>query len=725
MLEMPPTTVTELSDAQNEDVEVLPSRLAAVKNLQDRIKNSKLHWENDFQRMQSNMDFTAGIQWDGQEGINTGRYVANITLQIVNQKEASLYARNPTVVAKRRPRMDFQIWDERNESLMLAQQTMQQASLMAQQNPMAGLMLQANPQVAQANALLMDFQQGMQTRTQMERCGKTLEILYKYFCDCMSPDFKCQMKSLVRRASICNVAYVRQEFIREYDQVIPTGTSDSIKDTMQQASLLMKKFQAGEFGEDDAQMETLQNCLASILSYNQAQSQIQSQTYTEKLIFLFPKSRSIIPDRKCTDIVGFINADEVTEEHIWPLSYVNQYFEKNIQAGGEVKEFEEHATVVVKNDAMPSVKKKDPDLTVWETYNRVTKTKCWTCNGYKDYLQEPEPIEPLTKHFWPWFGIVLNKVEVDESTKATAMGPSDVQQMKHPQREWNRTREGLKDHRKMSAPQMFAKKGVLTETDKTNLKSATTGDWIELEALQNGDKISDVIGSKPTTPIEIAVYDTTPLMLDTQMTTGQQETNIGASASRKNQTATAAAIAEQSKQTNSSSNVDDLDTLLTQLAENGAELLFYECQIETVKRIAGPGAVWPVTPQARKEFADNIYLEVQAASSGRPNQQLEVSNFERLAPIITQMTMGNPMALQFLLREGVKRLGDSVDLAELANIPIGNVSPQQPMQPDQQAAQSQQRPQQNNPLQAPPQGLPPVGPAAYMGQQPQMGVQTQ
>jgi hypothetical protein len=105
-----------------------------------------------------------------------------------------------------------------------------------------------------------------------------------------------------------------------------------------------------------------------------------------------------------------------------------------------------------------------------------------------------------------------------------------------------------------------------------------------------------------------------------------------------------------------SSNVDDLDSLLTALARSGGEMLLWEMSKQTVLRIVGPGAVWP--EENRSDFVNQIELSIVASSSGRPNKAIEVANFERMAPLLMQAG-ANPM---FLIREGVKRLDDRLDV---------------------------------------------------------------
>ena len=62
----------------------------------------------------------SGIQWSGQKKITHTQYIVNMTLRTINQRVATLYARNPRVYAKRRPRLDFKLWDGNPESIMEA-----------------------------------------------------------------------------------------------------------------------------------------------------------------------------------------------------------------------------------------------------------------------------------------------------------------------------------------------------------------------------------------------------------------------------------------------------------------------------------------------------------------------------------------------------------------------------------------------------------------------------
>ena len=69
--------------------------------------------------------------------------------------------------------------------------------------------------------------------------------------------------------------------------------------------------------------------------------------------------------------------------------------------------------------------------------------------------------------------------------------------------------------------------------------------------------------------------------------------------------------------------------------------------------------MWPTLTKA--EVARDLYLEIEAGSSGRPNQAQELQNFERLAPILMQLPGIKPA---FLVKQAIKRLDDKVDVDE-------------------------------------------------------------
>lgn len=644
---------------------------AVVKSWLARISAAEKKWEPDFKRMRDNARFAAGWQWNGQTELDEDRYIANITLQMVNQKVASLYARNPTVEWKLRDRLIYQLWDGRLETLAVC---IQKAQLTGGMDPAS-------------MAVIADYQHGLMVQELTKKVGKTLEILYQWMCDEQEPDFKKQFKSLVRRVITCGVGYVKQEFERQdqNDLLDSTALNVSRIARAKAAQFIMSKLQSGDIDPDDERVYQLKGLLDGLTKANaHADSQMQQTTDPhERLVYNFPKAWNIIPDPCCTEIQDFIGADWVAEKFLMTLDEVNAFFQTDIDSTDVSKLYnnegyeQELKTFQIDTEGQTSDAKK-PKVCVYEVFDKPTKTRFYLLSGWKNFLVEPSSVEPCTKHFWPWFTLTFNPVETCDADGAdgsngnpvSCFPPSDVQQMKSAQKEINRTRDALREHRKANAPRWAVSKGVLTETDKENLQTMPDNAVFETESMV--DDISKVIMALPKIPIEPLVYDVTPQRDDVLMTTGLQESNFGIqkNTSKKGETATAASIAEQSKVTNSASNVDDLDCLLSDLALNGGQLLLSEVSINTVKMVVGPGAVWPV---ANKTFFLNlIFLQCQAASSGRPNQQLDMNNWKILAPMLQQLG-ANPNAM---VRETVRRLGDHLNPDDFFPlVPPQNVPP--------------------------------------------------
>jgi hypothetical protein len=106
------------------------------------------------------------------------------------------------------------------------------------------------------------------------------------------------------------------------------------------------------------------------------------------------------------------------------------------------------------------------------------------------------------------------------------------------------------------------------------------------------------------------------------------------------------------------SNIDDMDDFLTELSRDGGQILMLNASLEKIQEIVGAGAVWPESEFTRDKVAKELYLEIEAGSSGKANKALEIANFERINPSMLQMPGLNKMAW---LREGIKRLDDRLD----------------------------------------------------------------
>jgi hypothetical protein len=204
---------------------------------------------------------------------------------------------------------------------------------------------------------------------------------------------------------------------------------------------------------------------------------------------------------------------------------------------------------------------------------------------------------------------------------------------------------------------------VLDAEDKRRLADREANDIIELNGLQPQQDIKQVLQAFAGPGVDPNLYEVGPVYEDVLRTSGIQEANLGGTS---DSTATQANIAEGSRMTSMGSNIDDLNDLLTGLACAGGQILLREMSPERVKKIVGQGAVWPQA--SAQEIAQDVLLEIEAGSMGRPNAAQEIANAQRIYPLLIQLPGIDP---EYLAKDLLRRLDDRLDLTEAfkSNLP--------------------------------------------------------
>jgi hypothetical protein len=665
--------------------ELTPLEENTVKLWRKRLKESKDYFIPDFKRMRNNMEFAAGLQWMGQDDIDDvqNRYQADFMTQHVNRKVASLYAKDPKAVAKRRKRLDYQLWDGNVATEVAANMAMQQGAMLGQVNP-------------QALALLQDITQGRQWEALCDKIGQTLEILYQYQCDTQSPSFKFQMKQLVRRVITCGVGYVRLNYVNENDHVLSsTLTDDSMASRLLRVKGIVNGIDDDKIPSDDPRIEQAMLLVQSIANSIQQGDQTNVE---ERLEFDFPSATSIIVDKKCKCLKGFIGADWIAQEFILPLDWANNYFEltgeKMITTGGEFIEYmpDKQEKLPVNLDAKPVDVAKEPLGCFWEVFDLTTKTSFFICDGYKYFVQTPAPVEPAMNRFWPIFSLTFNDIEVESGQKVHIYPPSDIQLLKPMQQETNRSGNELIEHRKVNRPFFYGLQGLMDEADCEKLANHETGEFVQIRSALMGangsQNVVDALGKWVGTPIDPNVYATARTNEDISKVVSTNQIQPGQNI--RHTAATPAVIQEQARISDVNSNVDDLDDLLSEMAQGSGELMLRKFNPQTVLRIAGRGAAWP--QDNRQDFLNEIFLDIVASSSGRPNKAVDVQNAQTIIPLMLQAG-ANPLAI---ITYVCKVLDANLNPADFFP-PLVPMMPQGQPQQGQQSPQKPQTPQPQHP----------------------------
>lgn len=622
------------------------SRGALVIELTAAVKSAKGKWQSAFKRMREDQNFAAGKQWPGSVlsvEAEDERYVANIVQRHIQQRTAVLYAKNPKAVAKRRERIDYTVWDGTEAQYRQAEMGVQQAAMMGMPPPPAMLMV------------MQDHDKVMQQRKMLDRVGKTLEILYQHYVDEQVYSFKSEMKRLVRRVITCGVGYSKIGFQRIMEKT-PDVQRQLADFQMQLAHLqaMTADIADGETDPQGAEGERLRLVIEGL----SAQAEVLVR---EGLTFDFPSATAIIPDGCCRSIATFAGCNWVAEEFLLSCDEVKGIYQVDVKpAYNAYAEMDQglsvvHSAYASLNGAMDT-KGHKRDVLLWLIYHKQDGLVYTVVDGYPDFLEEPACPVPLLERFYPWFTLLFNELDHEEQIFPL----SDVRLMRHQQQEYNRSREGLREHRMANRPMTVTANGQLDDEDREKLRNRPANAVVELNALQPGQDVKAVLQPFQGPTLDPALYDPAACFQDVLRVVGTQEANLGGTS---NATATESSIAEGSRMSSMESNVDDLDDFLTEVARAGGQIMLGHLDGATVREIAGPGAAWPELD--RKTITTEVLLQVEAGSSGRPNKAQEVANLERVMPFLLQLPGVNP---EWLAREAVRRMDDRIDLAEATQV---------------------------------------------------------
>lgn len=598
--------------------EMDPADAAYVESVVEKIRDAKDHWSKKFERMRSNQKYARDNRLFDDAEPAPDEYRVNITHQSLQRRTASLYARNPTVIVKPKKKLMFRIWDGKPESYM-----------MAAQNIMQGLF---NPE---DEALLMEVQAAKDQTRMLEKLAQTATLVYKNQVSEPKPKFKPQLKQAVRRALTNGVAYAKVGYQRKLDY--PSHLQSAVRDaTSRLAELerLSADVADGEISDTEAEMAEMR---AKLQALESAKILVR-----DGLTFSFPRSTAIIVDPECTQLKGFVGAGWVAEEFLLSPKRVQEVF--GVDIGKDYK--------ACNKDGSRGRKHKNSYAAVYAYYDLIGQVYAVVCDGYPDWLEPPgEPPVQLEK-FHPYSVLSFNDIEDEDDIYPL----SHVENMRPMNVEIQRSRQALREHRIANRPAFLNVNNAVGTADLMKLSNHAVNEAIPV-SMPAGSKVTDALVPKPTQPIQEAVYETESVYTDALRVSGDQDANNGPASG--DATATEASIAENSRMSGLESNKDDLDEFLAEFAEDAIQVLLTEMDQATVVEIVGQGAIWPqYTPE--QVFAQ-MDVELVAGSSGRPNRGLQISNMERLTPLLLQVPGVTPTPLAKRL---AMLMDDDIDVEE-------------------------------------------------------------
>lgn len=666
------------------------ARRALVDRFQTEIEEAREKWEPAFERMRVDMDFTLGKQWPDEAGepgernvtwgTGGGYYVCNITQRHVQNRVATLYARNPRPAVKNKRRLMSTVWDGTPMHAQFAMQKVmmiQQQQMLAQQATMQGMPAEPVAPDPGAELVVQEYQQAIQHRQQVTRFSQTLEILLEYFMGEQAQPFKQQMKRAVRRAVTCGVAWVKVGFARgAATRPDLEARINDLSSRLAHIERLSAELADGQVDMQSAEAEELRLAMDSL-------QRQQELVVSEGLTFDFPPATAVLPDARCRQLVGFLGCEWVAQEYLMTPEQIMEVYGIDPRTGGYTGykadgRWEAGKITKLQDDDDQACGKGR----VYELYRISDGLVYHLLDGYPDFLREPSAPEYMLERFWPWFSMTFNETEHHEHIYPI----SDVTLIRDMQLDINRSRQGLREHRLAARPKVGVAAGRLDQQDKESLQSHPQDGIaiIELNSLGDGQKVSDLLQPIELPGVDPNLYDPSPSYQDMLRVVGSSEANLGPATGKG--TATENAISESSRMASSASSVDDLDDTLSQLTHGAAQILLSMMSEPQVKLIVGPGALWPQL--TRQEIAAEVSVTVEAGSTGRPNKAAKIADFQSVAPFLIQTPGIRP---DKLAAYQLRLLDDNIDMADFLD----------PEMPSIAAANSMTKPSPEDPGNAP------------------------
>lgn len=581
----------------------------------------------------------ADAEWE-----HAGKYTANQLQRYVNQRVATLYAKNPRVEARRRRQLDYKLWDGTPESLIQARQFVDLYSQAAMAGDLAFLADPSNAaQVDQARAVLQEVADAAQRRIMLDRMGRTMECLLEWAWNEQVPEFKKMAKMAVRRAVVCSVGWILLGYQRSMEPAPDRQKRiDDISDQIAAAEALAQRIADDKLAEDAPDVERLRLTLQAI----QAEPEILAY---EGLTFDELDPETVTIDPACTDLSTLTGAGWVARHWLMTPQEVQECWGVDLKTS----QFTPYTPRGAKREwfASSPATDADPRVMVFRVWHAQTRTTFVVADGYRDYIVPPEAPDTPIDGFFPLFGFVPNV------TPGRLYPKSDIEILWPMQKEHNARREDMAVWRRRNRPGFVTAVGALEPEDIERLQANEINGLYELKGLQPQQSITDIFQPKPTTAVDPNLYDTSLVMDDWSRVAGAQD--AAAIGAVQGATATESAIAEGSRDTSRTSQVDDIDGWLSSIALAAGQVALAQFEEATVAEIVGPGAVWP--SMNRREIAAMVRLQIKAGSSGRPNTAALAAKVRDMGPILMQV----PGFMPFIQRKMIEVFDEDIDPDEI------------------------------------------------------------
>ena len=306
-------------------------------------------------------------------------------------------------------------------------------------------------------------------------------------------------------------------------------------------------------------------------------------------------------------------------------------------------------------------------LRVVEIWDRRDKQIRTLIDGVKKWAKEPFAPPYPTSRFYPYFYFAFYEVDGQRHAQSLSWRLYKLQD------EYSSSRSNFRLTRERSIPGVLFNATMLDEVEAKKLTESKSQEYTALRPSDPAAPIGNLFAPKPVQGIDMRLYDPTLILNDMERISGVQEALSAAINGPGNpKTATEANIQQSGTQARTTSDRDNLEGMLTDLAQYTAEQSLQCLETRDVQRLAGKKAFWPAGMDIEDLFT-LVEVTIEAGTTGKPRQQTDMQSWSTILPLVKDtikeveqaLATGNlPMAncLIELVKETMLRLGDESDV---------------------------------------------------------------
>jgi hypothetical protein len=308
-----------------------------------------------------------------------------------------------------------------------------------------------------------------------------------------------------------------------------------------------------------------------------------------------------------------------------------------------------------------------PFVRVVEMWDRRDKQIRTLIDGVKKWAKEPYAPPYPTSRFYPYFYFSFYEVDGQRHPQSLSWRLYKLQD------EYSSVRSNFRVARERSTPGVLFNATMLDDTEAQKLAESKIQEFTALRPSDPSIPLANLFAAKPVAALDMRLYDPTLILSDMERVSGVQEALSAAISGPGNpKTATEANIQQSGTQARTISDRDNLEALLTDMAEYTAEQALQCLETRDVQRMAGKSAFWPHDMDIEDLFT-MVEVTIEAGSTGKPRQQTDMQAWSTLLPQIQQamvrieqaFAQGNLAMANCeieLIKETMLRLGDESDI---------------------------------------------------------------